>query len=202
LDKPQASGESSDQYAIDLETTSGSASRWDNAVGAGVMNYGDRSDNDKRCLTYTTEPLPADVNVTGHPVATLFVESTASDGDFYVLLEEVDEDGKSHYVTEGVLRASHRVTSDAPWNNLGLPYQRSFEQDKQGLESGVVTKLEMDLHPVSNIFNEGHRLRIAIMCADKDNTEAPPVSPDTTITLHRSDEHPSSIVLPVVGGSE
>ncbi|MGI9519880.1 MAG: CocE/NonD family hydrolase, partial [Pirellulaceae bacterium] len=93
LDKPQASGESSDQYAIDLETTSGSASRWDNAVGAGVMNYGDRSDNDKRCLTYTTEPLPADVNVTGHPVATLYVESTASDGDFYVLLEEVDEGG-------------------------------------------------------------------------------------------------------------
>ena len=47
LDKPQTSG--SDQYTIDPETTTGSASRWDNAVGAGVMNYGDQSENDARC---------------------------------------------------------------------------------------------------------------------------------------------------------
>ncbi len=188
-----------DQYEINLETTTGSATRWDNAVGAGVMNYGDMSENDALCLTWTTDVLPEDVNITGHPVVTLFVESSAGDADFYVLLEEIDADGKSHYVSEGVLRASHRDVSPAPWSNLDLPFQRSFAADQRELDSGVVMKLEMDLHPVSNIFNAGHRIRVAIMGADRDNTEPPPVSPGTTITIHRSAEYPSGIQLPVVG---
>ena len=162
------------------------------------MNYGDLSENDALCLTYTTEPLPSDVNVTGHPVVTLFVECSASDADFYVLLEEVDADGKSDYVTEGILRASHRSLSPPPWNNLDLPFQRSFADDQRDLEPGEVTKVELDLHPVSNIFNEGNRIRVAIMGADRDNTEPPPVSPGTTFAIHRSAEHPSGVALPVV----
>ncbi len=193
--KPQMA-EARDDYPVNPNTTTGTATRWDNAVGAGVLNYPDMTSNDEQSLTYTTAPLSEDLPVTGHPVVTLFVQSTSDDADFYVLLEEVDANGKSRYVTEGILRASHRQLADAPWNNVGLPYQRSFERDKSKLPIGQVTKLQFDLHPVSQIFNAGHRIRIAVMGADKDNTEPPP-APDATISIHRSKPYPSHIQLPI-----
>lgn len=196
--KTAATDDSFDRYEVDYSTTTGSQSRWDNAVGQGVMVYGDLTDNDRKCLTYTSPPLEYDVTMIGHPVATLFVESEADDADFYVLLEEVDAAGESAYVTEGVLRASHRNLAKADWDNAGLPFQRSFAQDRTPLPKGEVTRLEMDLHPIANVFNKGNRIRIVIMGADSDNTEKPPVPEGTVITIHRSDEYPSAIQLPIL----
>ena len=188
----------SDAYKIDFSTTTGTATRWDNAVGVGPMRYPDMTANDKKCLTYTTEPLGYDVNVTGHANITLYIESSADDADIYVLLEEVDADGKSHYVTEGVLRASHRKQSRAPWNNIDLPYQRSFQSDQSKLSPATVIRIDMDLHPVSNIFNKNHRIRVAIMGADQDNTEPPPVPEGTVLTVHRNKRFASVLRLPIV----
>jgi predicted acyl esterase len=56
----------------------------------------------------TTAPLNRAVEVTGHPIVHLWVTSTVDDGDFFAYLEEVDKDGRSYYLTEGVLRASQR----------------------------------------------------------------------------------------------
>lgn len=186
-----------DEYAIDLTTTTGSSSRWDNAVGQGPLLYGDLSENDCKSLTYTTETLESDVTITGHPVVTLYVRSTIEDCDFYVLLEEVDTDRVSHYVTEGVLRASRRVESPAPWNNLGLPYQRCYESDFAPLPPEEIVELRMDLHAMSTVFNAGHRIRLSIMCADKDNTTPMESSADGTIYLHHDAEHQSRVELPV-----
>jgi len=173
------------------------ATRWDNAVGgAPLMIYPDLTPNDARALTYTTPPLDADVNVTGHPVVTLWVSSSTNDADVIALLEEVDDAGVSHYISEGVLRASHRGLSEAPWDNLGLPFQRSFAEDVQPLPDGQPGELVMDLLPTANIFNAGHRIRLTIMGADADNIELPSVAP--TIHVHRAAAHPSRIVLPVV----
>ena len=115
----------------------------------------------------------------------------------FVLLEEVYPDGRSRYVTEGVLRASHRATADAPWgDNLGLPFQRSFESDVAPLPDGEPAELVMDLHPTSTVFNAGNRIRVTVMGADADNAEeiypAPP-----TIRVYRSEDHPSGIALPI-----
>jgi putative CocE/NonD family hydrolase len=74
--------------------------------------YGDRAEADRRLLTYTSAPLTDDVEITGHPVVTLYVASTATDGAFYVYLEDVDENGRVTYVTEGQLRALHRRLTD------------------------------------------------------------------------------------------
>ena len=187
-----------DEYEINYATTTGNASRWDNAVGAGTMIYPDMTYNDTMCLTYTTAPMASDMNVTGHPIVALYVESEAKDADFYVLLEEIDVEGKSHYISEGILRASHRAESTAPWNNLGLPFQRSNRTDKQLLPEGKPTQLRFDLNPISNIFNKGNRLRIAIMGADKDNTQRPLVADGTKVWIHRSKQFPSQIELPVI----
>lgn len=188
-----------DVYRVDSTTTTGTASRWDNAVGAApIMQYPELAANDRKSLTYTTAPLERNLTVTGHPVATLFVTATAEDADFYVLLEEVGPEGDVRYVTEGVLRGSHRALAEAPWDNLGLPFQRSFREDRVPLPSDEPTELVMDLHPTSTVFNAGHRIRVTIMGADADNTVPPPVRPLPTIRIHRSAEYPSRVELPVV----
>ncbi len=185
------------EYQVDPATTTGTASRWDNAVGQGKMVYPDMAANDLRALTYTTPLLDADLTVVGHPVITLYVASTATDGDFYALLEEVDADGFVHYISEGMLRASHRAEVEPPWNNLGLPWQRSFAADLQPLVPGETVALRFDLLPLAHLFNRGHRLRVTVMGADKDNTEASPAA-GASFRLFVGGQQPSLIELPVL----
>lgn len=187
----------SDAYTVDLTTTTGTMTRWDNAVaGAAQMIYPDLSENDAKSLTWTTPPLEADMTLTGHPLVHLWVTSDTNDGDFIVVLEEVDEEGRSHYVTEGVLRASHRKLDPAPWDNLGLPFQRSFQEDVQPLPAGEPAELVMDLYPTATVFNAGHRIRVAIMGADADNIEVPDVA--ATWNVFRGGDTASRIVLPMM----
>lgn len=188
-----------DSYKVDYTTTSGKPSRWTNGYGMGGarFRYPNLSENDKKSLTYTTEVLSDDMEVTGNPIAHLWISSTAADGDFFVYLEDVDEKGVSHYVTEGALRASHRKLSDAPYNNLGLPYHRSYAEDLLKL-NGAAVELAFDLHPTSYIFKKGHRIRITVACADKDNTLTPEISPAPTVKIYREALKASYITLPLI----
>jgi putative CocE/NonD family hydrolase len=195
--KPSAPG--ADRYLVDLTTTTGKSSRWDDAVAQSPMKYPDLAPNDAKSLTYTTPPLESDLTIVGHPVVTIWVSSDQPDGDFHAVLTEVDSTGFSRYVTEGMLRASNRDTTTAPWNNLGLPWHRGNKADRKPLAPGQAVQLSFSLEPTATLFNRGHRLRVTIMGADVDNTEKPPVSGRPTITLYRDAEHPSAIRLPVMG---
>jgi putative CocE/NonD family hydrolase len=188
-----------DVYAVDPTTTTGTTSRWDNAVGdAAVTSYPHLAENDRRCLTYTTEPLEQDVAVVGHPLARLFVASSAEDAEVIVLLEEVGAKGDVRYVTEGVLRGSHRTLGEAPWNNLGLPFQRGCHADFAALPRDEPTELVLDLHPTANVFDAGHRIRVTLMGADADNVQVLPNANETTLRVFRDAAHPSSIELPIL----
>ncbi len=81
---------------------------------------------------------------------------------------------------------------------MGLPFQRGYSTDLAPLPEDGPGELVLDLHPTSNIFNKGHRLRLTIMGADADNIEIPEVSP--TVQIHLGGVHASKIELPVVGG--
>ncbi|KPK69584.1 hypothetical protein AMJ87_10250 [candidate division WOR_3 bacterium SM23_60] len=158
----------------------------------------DMTMNNTKGLTYTTLPLEKSITVIGHPVITLHVESTAEDGDFYVYLEEVDTNGTSRCLTDGILRASHRTLFEPSFDNLGLPYHRHFEQDVKYLPQGKLATLRFDLLPISKVFKAGNRIRVTITCADKSYTEENRMDPPPTVTIHRSQQYPSHIVLPVV----
>jgi putative CocE/NonD family hydrolase len=195
-----ADGASAIAYRVDYATTSGRSNRWANGYG-GPAGYVDLAPNDAKGMSFTTAPLANDIEVTGHPVAHLWVKSTAPDGDFFVYLEEVDGSGVSHYVTEGCLRASHRALHEAPYENFGLPYHRSFAADVAPLPEGTV-ELTLDLQPSSNIFDAGNRIRVTITGADRDNTETPVLSPPPVVTLSCDAEHPSGIELPIIPATE
>ncbi|MGD9346760.1 MAG: CocE/NonD family hydrolase, partial [Candidatus Aminicenantes bacterium] len=158
--------------------------------------------NDKKALTYTTQILDKDVEITGHPEVRIWISSTAEDRDFFAYLEEVDAEGVSHYISEGTLKVSHRALHDPPYDKLGLPYHRSYEEDVVDLVPGERTELRFDLHPTSNVFNAGHRIRVTIACADKDNAATPKLSPPPTVTIYRSKEHRSYVILPIIDANE
>lgn len=195
---PGAAGDAgSDRWLVDLTTTSGTASRWDNAVGQGPMIYPDLAPNDAKSLTFTTAPLTADLTVIGHPVVTIYVSSDQPDGDFYAYLEEVDSTGYSRYVTEGMQRASLRAQAKPPWNNFELPWSLNNKGDRKPMTPGEVVELTFDLQPTATVFNAGHRIRVTITGADVDNTEKPPVKGRPTVTLYRGGDRASRISLPI-----
>jgi putative CocE/NonD family hydrolase len=195
--QPPANGTGQDLYAVDFSATSGRTTRWFNVVGA-EFDYPDMTANDRKGLTYTTEPLGEALDVTGHPILHLWLSSTAEDGDFIAFLEEVDTKGFSRYVSEGCLRASHRATGRPPYDNLSLPYHQSGWKDLTPLVPGEPAELVFDLLPVSTIFNAGDRLRVTVVCADRDNLETPATNPQPLVTVYRNSKAASRLDLPVV----
>ncbi len=193
---PAASDEF-DGYTANYTTTSGKHSRW-TAVNWS-REYPDMRSNDEKGLTYTSSPLQTDLEVTGHPVANLWLSADVPDLDVFVYLEEVDGKGTSTYITEGNLRASHRTLSQPPFNNLGLPYHSHYQSDLLNIPAGEPIELVFCLLPTSYRFHKGNRIRIAMVCADVDNFDTPVIDPAPTIRLLRDKNHPSCVRLPIVG---
>jgi putative CocE/NonD family hydrolase len=188
--------EASDSRVIDTTATVGPGNRWANTYG-GAIGYPDLAANDAKGFTWTTAPLDTPVEVIGHPVVHLWVTSSGRDLDAMVYLEEVDSTGKSTYVTEGVLRASHRKLAAPPFDNFGLPWPRSFEEDVTPLPAEPA-ELVFDLHPTAKRFRAGHRIRVTLQGADRHTHLAvhPRVPP--RVSVHRDATKPSRIVLPIV----
>jgi putative CocE/NonD family hydrolase len=172
-----------DKYTVDYSTTS---------------EDDDMSTNDAKALTFTSMPLEDDMAIIGHPIVTLFITSTTKDVDFYVYLEEVDRQGVSKCITNGILRASHRSLMEPPFDNIGLPYHRHFAADMKPLEKNEVAELIFDLLSISRVFRKGNRIRVTITCADKSYTEQGHLDPPPTVKLHRSKQFASQIILPIV----
>jgi uncharacterized protein len=201
LDRKAPKGDSGqDDYVVDYTTSTGASTRWHNGRG-GDFAYPDMTANDAKGLTYTTTPLKTAVGVTGHPVVHLWVTSTADDGDFFAYVEEVDETGYSRYITEGVLRASHRKLDQPPFGYMNLPYHRSYAENVTPLPSGQPVELVFDLHPTSNIFDAGHRIRLTVTCADQTSYDTPVLSAAPSVSIYRKSELASYVQLPVIPGA-
>jgi putative CocE/NonD family hydrolase len=141
-------------------------------------------------LTYTTPVLSRDVDVVGPLTFVLYASSSATDTDFAVRLSDVFPDGRAIQLQNGVLRARYR---DLPG-------------DPVLLEPGEVYRLEVDMWATANRFAAGHRIRIDISSADfprLDRNANLGGAPGTPISaeqrVHRGPEHPSHLVLPIVG---
>jgi len=187
-----------DDYTVDYTCTWGLTNKWTNTYAGQPFDYGDMTERDEKGLTYTSRPLPKDLEMTGHPVVHLWVTSTATDVDFFVALEEVDKTGYSHYVTEGILRASHRaIMLMPPYDDMRIPYHRSYEEDLAPLPSEPV-ELVIDMMPISYIFKKGSRIRLTITNAELNTFVTHEVCPAPTVRVYRSRSYTSYISLPII----
>ena len=172
----------------------------------GRMNRNNKEDlraEDAKSIVFTGEVLSADLELTGIPVMDLYVTSSHPDGNFFAVLEEVEADGTSHFLTEGVIRASHAKTHMNPaYMALGLPYHRGYREDMVSLSAEKPMKLSFHLEAISRIIKKGSRLQVSISCGGsgyqqpegfpKDGEEMP------WVRLYTGVECPSVITLPVV----
>jgi putative CocE/NonD family hydrolase len=189
-----------DTYIVDPEVTTGPDNRWMAQGGNPVLNLDNRGEMDNRMLSYTSEPLPKDLQIAGYPIVTLQLASDHEDGAVFVYLEDVDADGRSRYVTEGGLRLIHRKLVPNPYFETELPYHSFARQDAEAMPPGQVVEVTIQLWPIAALIRAGHRIRIAIAGADADMFDLIPPEGTVTLNVHRGGEKPSRLVLPVVEG--
>ena len=143
-------------------------------------------------LVYTTPPLERAVTIAGEPAAILYASSDARDTDWVVRVTDVDEEGNSIRMCDGILRARFRKSFIEP--SLLLP--------------GEIVRYEIPMTWISNRFAAGHRIRVEI-ASGADSSLFPnsntglPAADDTSVriarqTVFHGGRRQSRIVLPVV----
>jgi putative CocE/NonD family hydrolase len=188
-----------DQYKVDFEATTGLSNRWHTQTGGQPVSYPDRVEADRRLLVYTSLPLHQDTEITGTAVIKLFLTTTASDGAVFAYLEDVAEDGRVSYLTEGELRALHRKTpNEQPPYKTFSPYHSFMRKDAAPVVPGELMELNFGLLPVSVLVKKGHRLRVAIAGADRDTFVRIPAEDDPVLSVFRNAKRASFVDIPVV----
>ncbi len=124
-------------------------------------------------LTFYTEPLAEQMEITGPCAAKLFVSSTTEDADLFLVIRVLDPDGKdvtfvsaqdpNGIVTKGWLRASHRKLDP----KRSLPYRPWHTHDeKQPLTPGERVELEVEIWPTSVLVPAGYRVGLSVLGRD------------------------------------
>lgn len=124
-------------------------------------------------LLFRTEPMKEATEITGPLALTLFVSSSTSDADLFVVLRVIDPAGKEvtfqgaldpHTpVAQGWLRASHRKLDPAK----SLPYRPYHTHDEaQPLTPGEVVRLDIEVWPTCIVVPAGYHVALAIRGKD------------------------------------
>lgn len=188
--------EAMDSYKVDFGVFTSKNNRWSTQMGGPVKNLNNRNEMDDRMLVYTSEPATEDIQITGTPVIRLEMTSTLEDGAILVYLEDIDENGKSTYITEGGLRLMHR--KEAIEDETQFNMHTFSEKDAKPMVPGEVSKVAFKLWPTSVLIKKGHSIRIAIAGADKSIFDRTPKRGTPTYEIMRSATQLSFITLPVV----
>ena len=149
-------------------------------------------------LVFQTEPLEADLEVTGEIEVRLFASSSAVDTDFTAKLLDI-----------------HPPSADWPGGfdlNIGDGIVRGRFRESLRKEvlmtPGEAYEFTIKLYPTSNVFKKGHRIRVDISSSNFPRFD---VNPNTgeplnrhrstnvaTQTIYHDASRPSHIVLPVI----
>ncbi len=151
-------------------------------------------------LTFTSAVLTQAVEVTGPVTATIWASSDTLDTDFTAALVDVEpaaedgEEGRPIILCEGIVRARFRNGTDNP----------------EMMAPGEIYEFDIDMWDTSNLFEEGHRIRVEISSSNfprynRNLNSGNPIATDTEITVanqqvYHDSLHPSHITLPVIPG--
>lgn len=158
-------------YPVRFTTGTGTSTRYERLGAFAVSDYyGNWHGRDARMLSFTSEPLEADAEITGHPIVHLDMSTSEHDGAVFVYLSEVEEDGTTRYITEGQLRMIHRASVSCPASYRTTWPFRTFHRDEaRHMTPGAPEMLRFALLPISWNVRKGSRLRLSIAGADADH---------------------------------
>ncbi len=145
-------------------------------------------------LVYTTEPLAEDIEVTGAAEVRLFLSTDVVDTDVFATVSDVYPDGRAILITEGGMRTRFRDSLEHP--TLLTP--------------GETYEIRIRLWETSNVFKQGHRIRLHISSSNfprfnRNLNSGKPLAEETESdirvamqTILHDGDHPSVVILPVI----
>ena len=143
-------------------------------------------------LCYTTEPMEADVEVTGPIKLVLYAATDGTDTDWTAKLVDVSPTGYAMNLCDGIIRARYRESLSDPTL----------------LEPNKVYEYEIDLMVTGNVFRKGHCIRVEVSSSnfprfDRNPNTGHAFGMDAELrrarqTVYHSGEYPSHLLLPVI----
>ncbi len=190
-----------DSYTVDYTASTGTKTRWHTQLSGQPVFYPDRQDEDKKLLTYTSNPLAEDMEIVGRIIVNLYLSSTHEDSAFHLYFSLVSPEGKVTYITESILRAIHHRSSDnfeeiAAHN---LAQARSYKRsDGAPLPVDEVVRIPVALYATAALVKKGNRIRIALAGHDASLFKRYPAQGTPTWDIQRNNAFPSHIVIPCI----
>ncbi len=161
-------------------TVGTTAGLWE-GTGLGIGLPVDQGPDDLCSMTFTTNPLSDDLEITGSPQALLKVSlQSGNDMNLVAKLCAVAPDGSSSLITVGNIKGSTYVSDEHP----------------QALETDKVYEFKVPLFTTSYLVPRGHQLRLSVSCSDFPRLW--PTKTNPTIQLHVGADNSSMLQLPIV----
>jgi predicted acyl esterase len=124
-------------------------------------------------LTFLSEPLREEMEITGPLAAKLFLSSSTTDADVFLVFRVFDPDGQevTFYgaldphtpIAQGWLRASHRKVDP----HRSRPYRPYHTHDeRQPLVPGEAVELDVEIWPTCIVIPAGYRFGLSILGKD------------------------------------
>ena len=124
-------------------------------------------------LSFSTSPFPEDVEITGPMAARIFISSTTTDADLFLILQLFDPEGvevtfegstdPNTPIANGWLRASHRALDP----ERSRPWQPFHPHDRvDPLVPGEVYPLDLEIVPSCVVVPAGYRLALWVRGRD------------------------------------
>lgn len=168
-------------------------------VAPGTLTYDAGPASDARAerglptVSFSTEPLAADTEITGPINLVMWVSSATDDMDLFAYLRKTMPDGTVQTATRGILKVSHRKLDGA----LSTPARPYHTHDvEQKLRPGEVVKVEVEIWPTSMVYEKGTRIRLDVQPHDGQHYFAAYHLKNNTI--YTGGERASYVLLPVI----
>jgi hypothetical protein len=136
----------------------------------------EQTPDDRKSLVFDSDPLDADIEILGHPVARIRVAADQPVAKLAVRLCELTPDGKSWLVTYGLLNLTHRQGDQKP----------------VALNPGEACDVSVELSLIAHRFKAGNRIRVAVS-----ESLWPLVWPSPQVATLTLTQGASSLELPV-----
>ena len=141
-------------------------------------------------VTFRTEPLDKPIEITGPVAAKLFVSSSTTDADLFLVLRVFAPDGDEVVfqgaqdphtpIGQGWLRASHRKLD----SKRSLPYRPYHTHDEIcPLTPSVPVELDIEIWPTCIVVPAGYRIALTIRGKDYEYGGTPVVAPHVPYPL-------------------
>ena len=138
-------------------------------AGSATIEYDAMSEG----ITFQTPPLARETEITGPSALKLFLSSSTTDADVFIVLRVFAPDGKEVVfqgaldphtpIGQGWLRASHRKLDP----QLSLPYRPYHTHDEsEPLTPGQPVELDIEIWPTCIVVPAGYRIALTIRGKD------------------------------------